>query len=217
MAEGHTWLNHPTWVKLGLSLACTFGTPVADMLAHSPPLPRVIDYYQFHNITAEDEDGIILALKQRDRVRLYLPQRPVMSLQKLIVAIDEEYPILEYLVIELPVGDDSTILRIPETFQAPHLHHLALRGFALPIGSRLLTNAADLVTLSLSMAHPTTYFHPNSVLQWISLMPQLKTLTIFFNFSIPNNDVERQLSHTPVIAPITLPNLQRFQFHGVAT
>jgi hypothetical protein len=29
---------------LRLSLVCTYGTPVADMLAHSPPLPLAIDY-----------------------------------------------------------------------------------------------------------------------------------------------------------------------------
>ena len=47
---------------LGLWLVCTFGTPVADMLAHSPPLPLVIEYsYAGRDITA-DEAGIIFAL-----------------------------------------------------------------------------------------------------------------------------------------------------------
>ena len=78
---------------LGLSLVCTNSTPVADMLAYSSPLPLDIDY---RGITAEDEEGAILAFKQRDRVRLYMP---ATDLQKLIVAIDEEYPILEHLVI----------------------------------------------------------------------------------------------------------------------
>ena len=40
------------------------------MLAHSPPLPLVIDYNEEDcDITAEDEEGRILALGQRDRVR----------------------------------------------------------------------------------------------------------------------------------------------------
>ena len=30
---------------LSVSLVCTNGTPVADMLANSPPLPLVIDYF----------------------------------------------------------------------------------------------------------------------------------------------------------------------------
>ena len=39
------------------------------MLAHSPPLPLVVDYGdKFGDVTAEDEEGTILALKQRGRV-----------------------------------------------------------------------------------------------------------------------------------------------------
>ena len=37
------------------------------MLAHSPPLPLVIDYNL--GITEEEEEGMIIALGQRDRVR----------------------------------------------------------------------------------------------------------------------------------------------------
>src|ERR1700722_9969361 len=54
---------------LGVSLVCTIGTPVADMLAHSPPLPLDIDYRNaYHDIAAEDEEGAILALKHYNRV-----------------------------------------------------------------------------------------------------------------------------------------------------
>src|SRR5258708_17670165 len=51
---------------LGLCLVCTYGTPVADMLAHSPPLPLIIDYFNDHDITEKDEKAIILALEQRN-------------------------------------------------------------------------------------------------------------------------------------------------------
>jgi hypothetical protein len=55
---------------LGLCLVCTKGTPVADMLAHSPPIPLVVDYnYEDSNMNTDDEEGLILALEQRDRVR----------------------------------------------------------------------------------------------------------------------------------------------------
>ena len=203
---------------LGLSLVCTHGTPVADMLAHSLPLPLVVDYSEEgRNITAEDEEGIILALNQRDRLRRVRFHLPATSLQKFTAAIEEEYPILEYLIISFPTEDKSTILIFSEAFQAPLLRHLTLGGFALPIGSRILTTAVGLVTLSLAMVHPSTYFHPNTLLQWISLMPQLETLAIYFEFPIPNRDVERQLTHMPIIAPVTLPNLHYFSFHGVST
>jgi hypothetical protein len=203
---------------LDLSLVCTYGTPVADMLEHSPPLPLDIDFYEkFRDVTAEDEEGAILALKKRDRVRRVRIRIPVTGQQKLIAAMDDEYPILEYLVIGLPIEDTSTILMFPETLRAPHLRHLTLRGFALPVESQLLTSAVGLVTLYLIMVHQSTYFHPNTLLQWISLMPRLETLTIFFKFPVPNHGVERQIAHTPLIAPVTLPNLHHFQFHGIST
>ena len=48
---------------LGLCLVCTWGTPVADMLAHSPPPPLILDYQYDdvrHYLTAEEEERIIL-------------------------------------------------------------------------------------------------------------------------------------------------------------
>ena len=131
--------------------------------------------------------------------------------------MDEEYPILESLRIALPNEDNSTILRFPETLQAPHLRELRLQGFVLPIGSRLLTSAVGIVTLHLSMIHPSTYFHPNTLIQWISLMSHLETLIIYFEFSVPTRDIGRQLTHTPIIAPITLPNFHFLGFRGDST
>ena len=204
---------------LELSLVCTYGTPVADMLAHSPPLPLILHYAKKgRGITTDDEQGILFALKWRDRVlRVRLTPPDTSQLEKFIAVMDEEYPILEYLNICLGTENVSAILILPETLQAPHLRLLRLRGFALPIGSRLLTTAVSLVTLSLVMLDPSTYFHPTTLVQWISLMPQLETLSIYFKFPIPNRDVERQLTHTPIIAPVTLPNLRHFLFHGVST
>jgi hypothetical protein len=128
------------------------------MLAHSPPLPLLIDYSdKYHDITAEREKGAILALKQRDRVRRVRLDMPVTKLQKLIVVIDEEHPILEYLIIMHPIWDNSVELIFPGTFQAPHLRHLALVGFSLPPGSRLLATAVSLVTLSFN--EPPIHFN----------------------------------------------------------
>ena len=210
-------LGSPSY--LGLSLVCTHGTPVADMLSHSPPFPLVIDYYDDHSswdITAEDEVGIILALEQHHRVRRVRFMMPIPKLQKLIMAINEEYPVLEYLIMEPPIGNTSSTLMLPETFQAPHLRHLSLKGFVLPIRSRLLTTSVGLVLLCLYMKHPSAYFQPNILLQWISLMPQLEMLVIAFFFPVPNHDVKRQLMHTRITTHVTLPNLRRFEFQGVS-
>ena len=188
------------------------------MLAHSPPIPLIVSYfYKSRELTTEDEEGIILALKQHDRVRRVRLHNACKIIEKLIVAMDEECPILEFLYISHLIEDNTTILRLPESFQAPQLRYLMLGSFAFPIGSRLLTTAVGLVTLHLVMAHPSTYFHPNTLIRWISLMPQLETLEIVLIFSIPNRDVERKLTHTPIIAPVMLPNLHRLRFSGVST
>jgi hypothetical protein len=129
--------------------------------------------------------------------------------------MDDEYPNLKYLIILHLADDESSISHFPEALQAPHLRHLALNGFALPIGSRLLTNAVGLVTLCLLMVHQSTYFYPNTLLQWLSFMPQLETLVISFLYPVCNRDVERQLVHMPLTIPIALPNLHVFRLKGV--
>jgi hypothetical protein len=123
---------------LRLCLYCTKGTPIADMLAHSPPLPLVIeyDYYEDFDIAAEDEEGLILALEHRDRI-LRIRLRTMVdtsNLQMYIMAIDEEFPILEYLIIVSP--NQRTAMILPETLHAPRLHQLSLIGFIPPIRSR---------------------------------------------------------------------------------
>ena len=202
---------------LGISLVCTNGTPVTDMLSHSPPLPLVIDYFsnEDNNFTAEDEEAAILALRQYDRVRRVRLYMPPSSLQKFVTTMDEEYPILEYLIIYHPGEDKTTILTFPETLQAPHLRHLVLQGFALPTGSRLLTTPMGLVTLGLAVVHPSTYFHPNTFLQCVSSMPQLETLLISFIFPNRSRHLGGQVTHTAITTPVTLPNLLVFRFKGV--
>jgi hypothetical protein len=159
------------------------------MLAHSPPLPLVIDYYG-HDITAKDEEAIILALEQRDRVRRIRFYIPVPKLQKLIMAMDGEYSILEYLILWDLFEDKSTVLILPETLQTPHLRHLTI-DCSIPIRSPLLGTAAGLVALHLVLYHSSTYFQPAVLLQCLSLMPQLEIFLTFFYFPVPNLDDSR--------------------------
>jgi len=196
---------------LGLNLLCTFGTPVADMLAHSSRLPLVLDYLgkgPATNITAEDEERIILALQLRDRVRGVRLQMTLASLQKVIPAVDGEFQTLEYLYM-VPQGKHFRRLVLPDTFRAPHLRHLILDTSALSMISPLLTATMRLVTLSLQ---DITYFGPNDLLQQLSLLPQLEILRI--TFRSPDPDAEMLLSQMQIITHITLPNLRWFGFQG---
>ena len=124
---------------LDLYLLCTYNTPVAEMLAYSPPLPLVVDYGdEDREVTTQDEKGISLALQRRRRVRHIRLCIPSSSLRKLLVAISGEFPILAYLGVN-PLNNDGQSLTLPETFKAPHLRHLALGNVTYSPGmSRLL-------------------------------------------------------------------------------
>ncbi|KAH9983227.1 hypothetical protein BJV74DRAFT_626908 [Russula compacta] len=228
------WNNERWWYKLAhvcrrwrylilasashlhLHLVCTYDTPVADMLAHSPPLPLIIDYFHSdYDISTEDGEGIVLALQHHDRVRVIRLMMPFRKLQEPMKAIDDGFPILECLCI-MPLTKPNTSLVLPQTLRAPHLRYLLLGNFTSPIGSPLLSTVVNLNTLILGDIHilPSADFHPNDLLQRLSLMPQLETLWFNFHSFIPNHDLERQLLHTPVLTHTTLPNLRRFAFGG---
>ena len=236
---GKAWAREKWWYKLthvcqrwrnlilgsasylGLCLVCTIGTPVADMLAHSPPLPLIIDHegeIGHMEMTALEDERIALALVLRDRVRRIRLCLPAPRLNRLLKAINGEYPTLKYLIIKtLEDGHDALIL--PETLQAPHLHHLMLIGFAFPIGSQLFPTALGLATLGLHMPYPF-HFLPTVLLLWLSSMPQLETLMIGYYKSHPVSDdewdeVEGKLVHSmPTLTQTTLPNLRMFVFRG---
>ncbi|KAI0247554.1 hypothetical protein BJV78DRAFT_910103 [Lactifluus subvellereus] len=215
--------------RLGLHLLCTNHVPIANMLAHSPPLPLTI-YYSFENhdyngypgsreAIRKDEEGILLALRHSDRVHHIFLHLPAPKLRKIIKTMDEQFqfPILERLYIWSRIEDDtSLVLPLPRTFQAPHLRQLDLRRAALPIGSPLLTSTVGLVTLELDDIPLSAHFPPNNLLTWLSLMPQLELLGIRFHSPLLNHDVARQLLDTPIMTHIALPNLRRFIFTGVS-
>jgi hypothetical protein len=185
-------------------------TPVADMLAHSPPFPLIINHFPLHQTTtAVDEERILHALKQRDRVRrirLRVHDPPSIGF---IEALDEGFPLLEYLHIQPQIVLDMN-LSLPSTLRAPRLRHLVLHGFTFPIGSPLL---ASLVTLSLE-CNPSVNFGPNTLLQQLSLMPHLETFKISFHPAFTNRRVERQLLRIPLSTRVTLPSLCWFGFEG---
>jgi hypothetical protein len=189
------------------------------MLARSPPFPLIINFIHIHHdldITAKDEEGIVFALQQRNRVRHIHFRMPIRNLQRFIMAIDEDYPMLESLVMLHPTRDNSANLILPQSFRAPQLQRLVLSGVAFPTKSLLLTIAiSGLVTLRLYLIHQSAYFPPNILLQSLSIMPQLETLVVGFLFPVPHRDIERQL--LPIGTHITLPNLRYFTFQGAST
>jgi hypothetical protein len=187
------------------------------MLANAPPFPLIIDHIlkdQDHDITAEDEEGILLALQHHHRVRRIRLEMPVPILQKLVTAMDEDFPMLEFLYITAPTEQDASLV-LPQTFQAPHLRHLVLDNVICPITSPLLTPTTGLVTLSLMEIRSSANLRPHDLLQRLALMPQLETLGIDFHSPASSLDIGKQLRRMPIVH-VTLPNLRWFGFRGVS-
>ena len=196
---------------LRLHLVCTYGIPVADMLAHSRPLPLIIVYLEKdREMTTEDEESIQIALgpEYRDRVRRIGLWMPASSSPKLITAMEDPFPSLESMLI-MSATECSTSLILPNSFQAPILRRLKLWGPALSLGS---LSFDILVTLALSDIPQCAYFPPSDLIRCLSLMPRLERLMIGFRSHLPNRDVEEPLD----IKRTTLPNLRRIAFKGVS-
>jgi len=203
---------------LRLCLVCTLGTPVADMLESSPPLPLVVSYNHPHRfLTAGEEKVLLFALQQRDRIRTIYLQMPLRCLRKIVTAFDDKFPMLELLYIRHP-AKGYIPLTLPPTFEAPHLRHLNLHQFAVPMGSPLFTTAIGLMTLILRWDHPLTYSDPNYLLQTLSPLSQLHTLEIGFSSShtLSSHDIPQRLSDAPTMAHVTLSNLRWFSFWGIS-
>jgi hypothetical protein len=201
---------------LCLCLICAPGTAIADMLAHAPPFPLIIQYeVGDHDLTREDEEGIMLALQHHDCMCCISLRMLAPSLQKVITAINDKFPILEFLSIR-PLTKHNMHLILSSTFQAPQLCFLCLDHFASPIRSPLLTTAVGLSRLILLWIHPSAYPHPNQFLQTLSLLPHLGLLDIRFRSPISKHNIKQQLLQSPIITHVTLPNLYIFGFEGVS-
>jgi hypothetical protein len=203
--------------ELDLRLICTQSVPVAEMLAHSPPLPLVVSYDDtFHKVTTEDEEGILLALSHRDRVRRIVLCFSPSSLERLISAMDGEFPILECLVIKPQIKGHPkrASLMLPINFQGPKLHSIHFDGVqvALPMRFPLLTSSlGGLVYLWLEGITQPAYLPPNDIHTQLSYMPQLWKLGIMFESECPGHNV---VDSSPIMTPVTLPNLRSFSFKG---
>ena len=198
---------------LNLHLLCTDGTPVADMLDHSPPLPIIINYQNTcATMTPEDEEGILLALQHHNRVRRVVLHTPSQGLHRFLTAMNEHFPILERLSI-LPITDHNAKLVMPRTFQAPCLSHLALLGVTLSVEPQSLASTVSLVALTLTISRVFVYLPPEDLAAQLQFVPLLEEFSVIFSVLISRSRIQKHAVYTP-ITRTTLLSLKRFEFRG---
>ena len=189
------------------------------MLAHSPPLPLVMDYSNpSRGLTVANAQRISLMMHQcRDRIRRIRLSVHESHLRNFLTAfIDKEFPMLEYLFINLPESHSWPLgLKLPDTFRAPRLRHLILIRFPFSITSPLLPTTVHLGTLSLNFKF-VGHCRPGDLLNLLAILPRLETLRITFHPLVRDNGIGEQVSHTRCITHVTLPNLRWFVFQGTS-
>lgn len=200
-------------IRLDLHLVCTYGISVKAMLSHSPPLPLIIYYPATPGkISAVDEESVILAFQQQERVHRIHVAASITVLCSFFKAMNCEFPMLETLSLRLS-PETRTGLRLPEHFLAPLLCNLTLSNISLPTQSPLLRQAEDLITLQLSNAPASSEFDPAHLVAHLLGMPHLKTLIIQFYRPIPKRRFENSARPTPIM----LPSLKSLVFRGSST
>jgi hypothetical protein len=200
---------------LGMHIECTNGVPVVDTLDHLPPLPLVVDYGHRRRggiLTGKDELGIYHALRFHGRVRRINLDLPLSIFHKVLVLMDECFPILERLSLSFET-ENSISLTLPKAFLAPNLHHLSLSNIRPPQRLRLLTSTTLLVTLHLGNIRTSGYYRPRLLVARLQSLPLLEALSVKSSTPISHPSTERELLGEQG-APVTLPNLKKLRFEG---
>jgi hypothetical protein len=207
------------------------------MLSHSPPFPLII-YYPgkpdaVNGMSNEDKRDAIFALRQRERARRIHIAVPTTCLHDLVGAMDNEYPILQRLVIrsqaERPENHNDTRSRnrnrnrnrsnvtvtLRAEFRAPLMRRLILSNVAIPTSSGLLSGAgSDLVWIGLqNLPTSSPDFHPAHLTAQLGALSHLELLTVHFSAAIPNRDVVRRLRDAPTTR-VVLPRLRVLAYRG---
>jgi len=98
-------------------------------------------------------------------------------------------------------------LKLPKSFRAPHLRHLFL-------GSSFIIPKRNPVSHPCSLVPVPVYVHPNVLLEWLPLMPQLEALAISIYYQ--GRSIERLWADTPTVTRVTIPNLRWLGFQGAS-
>ena len=199
--------------SLQLRLFCTPRTPVLETLSFWPALPIVVEYggSPSSNLPVpEDEDNIVAALKQSDRVTSISLTVTKPLLEKLS-AIERPFSELEDLVL---LRDDDVPLtlssKLSSTFLwGPRLRNLHLTGVAIPSLPQLLFHSTGLVDLQLHGISNLSYISPEAFASALSMMPHLRTLSLHFRSSAPYPGFTGLPSE-----PVTLLALRKLKYRG---
>ena len=187
------YLIHDSSGLLDLCPFLTLDSLSVVTLAHLPPLPLIIDYWdRTRTMAQKDEDNIHLGLQQHGHVRRVAIRAPSPNLRMWLGQMNQLFPRLGDLSL-LSSTMEEIILMLPETLQAPDLRHLSLHGIGLPKGLPLLSSMIALSTLSLTHIRESSFFPPGHLVTRLQSLPHLEELSIGFAVPLPTPSKEKEL------------------------
>ncbi|KAN0128192.1 hypothetical protein V8E53_013958, partial [Lactarius tabidus] len=197
---------------LRLRLFCTHGTPVLKALSHWPALPIVVQYggpSGAYPVSPEDEENIVAALMQSDRVSS-ICLTVTSSLLKKLSAIEGPFLALEDLVL---LSRDGA--RLPNAFRwGPCLRTLHLARAVIPALPKLLSHSMGLVDLQLHEIPNDRYCPPDSFANTLSVMTQLRSLSLHVISLLPSRN---HLGFPPRLGErVALPALTCLKYRGTS-
>ena len=197
---------------LNLKLVCGPRTRVG-LTGIWPPLPIIIWSTDWPMPENYDFEAAIVHRSRVFRINLLITHS---QLQRLVPAMQGQFPALTHLRLCFH-GPYSSAPALTDGFlggSAPHLQSLELNLIPFPALPKLLLSTTDLVRLTLKGIPHSGYISPEAVVTCLTLLANLKSLTIEFESLIFLPDWESR--SPPPSTRIILPALTRFSFEGVS-
>ena len=191
----------------------THGAPVLKTLVRWPALPIIVEYGGSpapDPLTPEDEDNIMAALEQSDRV-CSITLTVTNPLLKKLSAIEGPFLKLEDLVL---LSRDGVELTLPSAFGwSTRLRSLRLTRIAFFALPQLLYSSRKLVDLRLHEVFNPWLLSPEALADALSGMAQLRSLSLHF---LPTTDHWHTGPSLSSSKRFSLPFLTRLNFRGIA-
>ena len=195
---------------LRLRLFFTHGTPVQTRLDCWPALPIVVQYGGLPALrppTPEDEENIMAALKQSDRV-ISISLTITTSLLEKLSTIEGTFSELQELVL---LSRDGIPLIMPSAFRCGRrLRRIDSTWIAFPSPLQLLCSSVNLIDLRLQDDLDPWHVTPEPFTMALSGMAQLRSLSLRF--------LDTPYCHSPLLSEerVILPALTCLEFFGNA-
>ncbi len=185
-------------------------------------MPLTIDYpCSSLDLSAIDEANIVTALKHARRVHRIEVFPSYRFLRTVATVMQKSFPALTHLGLGKDYNsydsDDAPVL--PKGFlngSAPCLQYLCLKGFVFREVPTLLLSSRNLVTLILEQLYINDFISPEAMVECLSGMTRLKTLSILFEDDdeglIDPFDQARIRPDLPT--RVILPSLIDFHYNG---